>query len=135
MPGVVKILLAKDIPGQNSCMPKQFYPEKLFCDDNIDYAGQSIGLVVAETFQQAVSAARNVKVAYKEIKPPILTIADGIKNNSFFPPDNNFVFGNAEQAILASENKIENDFSMGSQYHFHMENHVATCEPYENYYK
>ena len=137
MPGVVKILLAKDIPGTNSCMPAEFYPEKLFCDDSIDYAGQSIGLVVAETFEQALSAAKNAKITYKEIKTPILSIADAIKNNSFHdnPPIRDFVFGNAEQAIESSPLKISNDFSMGSQYHFHMEHHVASCEPYENYYK
>jgi len=137
MHGVVKILLAKDIPGPNTCMPSQFYPEKLFCDDYVEYAGQSIGLVVAETFEQALSAAKNVKITYKEKKTPILSIADAIKNNSFYdnPPSRDFVFGNAEQAISASQNKIENDFSMGSQYHFHMENHVASCEPYENSFK
>jgi xanthine dehydrogenase molybdopterin-binding subunit B len=136
MPGVVKILLAKDIPGPNTCMPSQFYPEKLFCDDYVEYAGQSIGLVVAETFQQALSASKNVIITYKEKKTPILTIADAIKNNSFYDSrPREFVFGNAEQAISASQNNIENDFSMGSQYHFHMENHVASCEPYEDYFK
>ncbi len=137
MPGVVKILFAKDIPGPNSFVPPSVYPEKLFCDDYIDYAGQALGLVVAETFQQALTAASKVKVTYKEIKPPVLTIQDAIKNNSFFPdpPNHDFVVGNAEQAINASPFKISNDFSMGSQYHYHMEHHVATCEPYENYFK
>jgi xanthine dehydrogenase/oxidase len=137
MPGVVKILFAKDIPGPNSFVPPNIYPEKLFCDDFIDYAGQAIGLVVAETFQEALAAVKKVKVTYKEIKPPILTISDAIKNNSYFPdpPNSDFVYGNAEQAISSSQNKIQNDFSMGTQYHYHMEHHVATCEPYENYYK
>ena len=135
MPGVVKILLAKDIPGKNSFQPDGEYVEKLFCDDMVDYAGQSLGLVVAESFQQALAAAKAVKVTYKEAKKPILTIADAIANNSFYQPmPKDFVFGNAEQAIATSKNKDKNDFAMGAQYHYHMEQHNATCERNENNY-
>ena len=43
MPGVIKILFASNIPGHNSFMPPPAYQEKVFCDDFVDYAGQSIG--------------------------------------------------------------------------------------------
>ena len=85
MPGVVKILFAKDIMGKNSFIPTPMEPEKLFADDFIDYAGQAIGLVVAQTFEQARKAAKAVKIEYVEQKKPILTIADAIKASSFFP--------------------------------------------------
>ena len=85
MPGVVKILFAKDIMGRNSFMPEPFGPEKLFADDHIDYAGQAIGLVVARTFEQARKAAKAVKIEYVEKEKPILTIADAIQASSFYP--------------------------------------------------
>ena len=74
MPGVVKIIFAKDIPGNNSFVAPPAFPEKVFADDYIDYAGQSVGLVVAESFQEAAAAARAVKITYKEIKKPILNV-------------------------------------------------------------
>ena len=86
MPGVVKILLAKDIPGQNTFVSADYYtPELLFCFDQIDYAGQPIGLVVAETLEEAQNAAKEVLISYKEEKKPILNILDAIKENSLFP--------------------------------------------------
>ena len=44
MPGVVRIIFAKDIPGVNSFVPSTAVsPEVLFCNDFVDYNGQAIG--------------------------------------------------------------------------------------------
>ncbi len=140
MQGVVKIIFARDIPGENTftifgVIPDQFSKEKLFADDQIDYAGQAIGLVIAKSFQEATKAAKAVKITYKEIKKPILNILDAIEAKSFFnsPPD--FVQGDAENAISKSAHQLQNEISMGGQIHYFMENHVAICEPYENCYE
>ena len=45
-------------------------------------------LVFSETPQAAKAAAKLVKVTYKDVKPPILTIQDAIKENSFHPEIN-----------------------------------------------
>ena len=84
MPGVVRILFAKDIMGKNSFMATPRI-EKLFADDDIDYAGQAVGLVVAQTFEQARKAAKAVEIEYVEKKKPILTIADAIQAGSSYP--------------------------------------------------
>src|SRR6201996_8500447 len=42
-----------------------------FDDDNIYYYGQYIGLVVADTFEQATAAAGAVKVAYESSRPDV----------------------------------------------------------------
>ncbi|MEA3085851.1 MAG: xanthine dehydrogenase YagR molybdenum-binding subunit [Paraburkholderia sp.] len=42
-----------------------------FDDDNIYYYGQYIGLVVADTFEQATAAAEAVKVAYSSSRPDV----------------------------------------------------------------
>lgn len=140
-PGVVRILFSQDIPGQNNFVPKTFFsliPEKLFCDDYIDYAGQSLGLVVAETHEQAVQAAKMVKITYKDIKKPILTISEAIETSNFHPkPCPDFVLGNFDEELEKSAFKVQGEFSMEGQYHFFMENHVSICskndEGYEIY--
>ena len=89
-------------------------PELLFADDLIDYAGQAVGLVIADTFEQANTAAKLVDIVYIDKKPPILSIEDAIRNNSFFPnPPEDFVFGNAELVIKQAPNVIEGDCSLG----------------------
>ncbi len=46
MPGVVKFLQASDIPGVNNFTPGSA-PEEIFCSEQVEYAGQAIGLIVA----------------------------------------------------------------------------------------
>jgi xanthine dehydrogenase large subunit len=139
MPGVIKIIFASDIPGKNTFTiegPRYTESEPLFAEDKIDYAGQSIGLVIAESYLEASEAAKAVKITYKNFEKPILNIMDAIKANSYFdPPVADFIIGDAESVINSSTHWIENEFSMGGQFHFFLENNVSVCEPYENYYK
>lgn len=47
MPGVLKFITVKDIPGENNFVGAFDSPEKIFCDENVDYAGQGVGVIVA----------------------------------------------------------------------------------------
>jgi xanthine dehydrogenase/oxidase len=133
MPGVVRILFAKDIPGENNFAPAPSTPEPLFCEGDVLYAGQAVGLVIAETLQQALDASKSVKIFYKNKKKPILTIYDAIEAKSFHPkPCDDFIYGNAEQAITNASHSIKGVCSMGSQFHFYMEGQVALCRPTED---
>lgn len=44
------------------------------------YAGQSLGLIVANTRDQAINAAKLVKVSYKNLQKPVLTIKEALKD-------------------------------------------------------
>jgi xanthine dehydrogenase molybdopterin-binding subunit B len=47
---VLKYISAKDIPGENNVVAgcDMFNTkEKIFCDGNVDYAGQAVGLIIA----------------------------------------------------------------------------------------
>jgi xanthine dehydrogenase/oxidase len=103
--------------------------ETLFAFDQIDYAGQPLGLVVAETYDQAYNASKSVLVSYKEMQKPILSIQDAIKANSFFPSIPTFTYGNADQAIANAKNKISGTLSLGTQFHFYLENQIAIASP------
>ncbi|KDR17215.1 hypothetical protein L798_08320, partial [Zootermopsis nevadensis] len=74
MPGVVAFLSAKDIPGENSFIPlgliSLFEDEELFCSGDIKYAGQPLGLVLAESQALAHKAALKVQVEYSNVKKP-----------------------------------------------------------------
>lgn len=123
MPGVRRVLLAKDIPGENNIMPKPFVTEPLFTDDLVEYAGQPVGLVIADTYQQAKEASKKVQINYSQINKPILTIKQAIEANSFHPsPMKDFVKGDVDEAIKSAKHKIsgEVDFN-SSQFAFFME--------------
>src|SRR6266550_4400552 len=59
-------LTKKGAPGENR-VPLQ--------DDEIHYAGQHLGVVVAESFEQATYAASAVRVTY-QTQPPVVTLDD-----------------------------------------------------------
>ncbi len=81
LPGVVRIFLAKDIPGSNNIMFTPMLNEQLFATDEVTYAGQPVGLIVAHTHEQAKHAASLVEINYKDVKKPILTIKEVFEYN------------------------------------------------------
>ncbi|KAG0547256.1 hypothetical protein BDA96_01G064100 [Sorghum bicolor] len=138
---VITVITAKDIPsgGQNigSSFPGMG-EEALFADPVAEFAGQNIGVVIAETQKYAYMAAKQAIIEYstENLQPPILTIEDAIQRNSYFqtPPflaptpvgDYNQGMSEADHKILSAEVKLE------SQYYFYMETQVALAIPDED---
>ena len=77
-----------------------FLAEQVFCSGKVLYAGQAIGLVVAETHALAIQAAKLVQIKYKDTLPPVLTIKDALQSpervrpHNVFGPPNVFDVGN-----------------------------------------
>uniref|UniRef100_A0A6E8VPM8 FAD-binding PCMH-type domain-containing protein n=1 Tax=Anopheles coluzzii TaxID=1518534 RepID=A0A6E8VPM8_ANOCL len=72
-PGVVAFYSAKDIPGTNNFMPASLgnqEVEEIFCSGEVLYHGQPVGVIVAETFNQANHAATLVNILYERITQP-----------------------------------------------------------------
>lgn len=63
MPGVIRIITAKDIPGIPS-LPKE---RPVLCPERVRYIGDGVALVVAERLSDAEDAAEKVKVEYEEL--------------------------------------------------------------------
>ena len=80
MPGVVAYVDHTDIPGKNDATLD--YPlsyEQIFTSGRVFYAGQAIGLILANSSEEAHRAARAVKVTYKDKQKPILTIQEALE--------------------------------------------------------
>ena len=79
MPGVMGVLTASDIPGENSVWsdPQPQYGdfvlnERVLCDEKVGVWGSPIAVVVAETEEQAAAAVDKVRVDY-EVLPTYMT--------------------------------------------------------------
>jgi xanthine dehydrogenase/oxidase len=70
--GVVAYIGADDIPGANQVGPV-FNDEELFATKEVHSVGFTIGVVVADTHQNALDGAKLVHVEYKEL-PHVITI-------------------------------------------------------------
>ena len=75
----------------------------------VEYAGQAIALVLANTQAQADAAALLVTATYTDVVPPILTIADARANPSRgflavdMPP---LVVGNAKKTAVSASKVV-----------------------------
>jgi len=78
MPGVIRVLTAKDIPGSRYIghLAKD-WPGMIAVGEETKMKGDTLALVVAETLDQAEAAAAAVTIDYEEL-PPITTPADGL---------------------------------------------------------
>ena len=130
MPGVSAVVSAQDIPGDNDIAPV-FVNEPLLAEGSADYAGMPVAAVAADTYDQALAAAKSVKVEYKELEP-VLSIEDAWEKKLFTYPPPKIVFGDAEAAMEKSRHTVSGKVSCGGQDHFYLESHIALALPGED---
>jgi aldehyde oxidoreductase len=114
MPGVVGIMTAKDIKGNN--LSGRGKP--VLCTDLAPVLGAHVAIVVARTRKEALAAAEAVKVEY-EVLPRVSTTAEALAENApqVHPGTPNILLtrrqikGNAEAALNSSAAVISAEFN------------------------
>ncbi|MGN0372700.1 MAG: molybdopterin-dependent oxidoreductase [Enterocloster sp.] len=80
-PGVRRVLTWKDVPGNG--LVGTWTPEQpVFCRDQVNFLGDMLALVVADTEKQAREAARLAQIEYEEMEG-VYTIPEGYAKESF----------------------------------------------------
>jgi xanthine dehydrogenase large subunit len=130
-PGVHAIICAKDIPGANDIGPVM-RGEVLFADPCVEYAGQLVAAVVADTLDQARAAAELVRLDLEE-KPAVLSIEQALEQKSLlFPPMVIQRGGDVVAEVRRAEHRLSGHFKAGGQEHFYLEGQVALAVPSED---
>src|SRR5438132_6485647 len=114
-----------DAPGE-SRVPLQ--------DDEIHYAGQHLGVVVAESFEQATHAASLVRITYQTQKP-VVAIPDEAAQKSATMPET-FIGreklqvkrGDVDGALASAAHKIDIVYSTPIENHNPIETYSTTAE-------
>jgi xanthine dehydrogenase YagR molybdenum-binding subunit len=135
-PGVLSVLTRLNtdgLPGQESFLRggATVQTAPLMQDDRIHYAGQHIGIVVAETLEQAQQAARLVRVEYAA-EPPLVGLAERLDEAypaaPFFAgsgPDSSR--GDPAGALAAAEVRLERTYTTPIEHHNPMEPPATTA--------
>ncbi|KAK3004898.1 hypothetical protein RJ639_018720, partial [Escallonia herrerae] len=124
--GFAGIFYVNDVPGDNMTGPI-IADEQLFASELVTCVGQVIGVVVADTHENAKLAARNVHVQYEEL-PAILSIEEAVKSKSFHPNTERILTkGDVEHCFRSGEcdKVIEGEVQVGGQEHFYLEPHSS----------
>jgi xanthine dehydrogenase large subunit len=129
-PGVVAVLTADDIPGHNNVGVSR-HDEPLFAKDEILYHSQMLAAVVGESLAACRAAAALVRAEYEPL-PPVLGLAEAIKQKSFHTEPHTLARGDCAAALAAAPQQFEGDFEYGGQEHFYLETHAAWAEAGED---
>lgn len=127
--GVIDVLVASDLPGENDVSPSA-HDEPMLAVDTVHYVGQPLFLVVADSHLNARRAARLGKVSYAE-KTPLVTIDQAMAAGSTFGDPLTFAIGDADAAMAAAPHTVSGSFELGGQEHFYLEGQAAYALPEE----
>ena len=131
-PGVVDVLTAKDVPGENDISPTGRHDEPVLADGIVQFHGQPIFCVIAETREQARRATRLAKVEYKEL-PFVIDVGElDPKTDRLVTPPLTLKRGDAAKAIGAAPRRLKGKMRVGGQEHFYLEGHIAFAIPGED---
>jgi len=130
-PGVVAVLTAKDIPGVNDCGPI-IHDDPIFADGLVQYVGQPIFVVVADTHDNARRAARLAEVDYRDL-PAILTPQQAKQAQSYVLPPMKLKRGDFQQAFERAPQHVKGELVVGGQEQFYLEGQISYAIPKEDH--
>ena len=119
VPGVVTVLTAADVPGENDSGPSR-HDEPVFPLEVMHHK-QAIAWVLAETLEAAKTGASKVAAEFEPL-PAILTIEDAIGASSFHSAEPvRMRRGDVDSAFANSALRITGELSIGGQEQFYLE--------------
>ncbi len=122
--GVLAVITHKNAPKLNE--KGGIRGGAFFQNPNVEYHGQHIGVVVAETYEQARFAARLIKVSYEKTEARVDFDQD--TKNAALPKDKDkadAVRGDVETAFQSAEYKLEAVYNTPIEHHQPMEPHAT----------
>ena len=129
-PGVLAVFAAADVPGDNN-YGSSVHDDPIFAPGLVQYVGQPLFAVVAESYQQARRAALRAVVEYEAL-PAILDIRAALAAKSFVLPSNGLLRGRPQEAVDQAPHRFSGSLGVGGQDHFYLEGQVAAAVPQED---
>ncbi len=132
LPGVVAVLSAADIPGANDCGPI-VHDDPILADGLVQYLGQPVFAVIAETRDAARRAAAKAKeVLAIEPLPAIFTPVEAHAAGSHVLEPMHLLRGDARQAIDSAPHRLKDTLEVGGQEQFYLEGQISYAIPTKN---
>jgi xanthine dehydrogenase large subunit len=130
MPGIIRIITAQDIPGENQ-IGGIIPDEPLLAEGEVHFWGQPVAIVLAETELQAQLASHKIKIDL--VKLPVITDPrEAQKTGKLIMPPRTFALGNPTEAFATCEYVFEGTAESGGQEHLYIETQGAYSYVKEN---
>jgi xanthine dehydrogenase large subunit len=128
--GIVSILTAKDIPGQNQ-IGGIFPDEPLLADGEVHFRGQVIAIIVGKSEHDCRQASKLIKVGYEEL-PVIVDPRIAQAQNQLIMPPRQFKLGDTTSAWAECDYIFEGRSDVNGQEHLYIETQGAYARPKED---
>ncbi len=132
--GVVCVLSAEDVPGINDYSPV-FGDDPIFAEGIVQFVGQPLFAVAADSVKQARAAAKLALVTYEDLPAAVtmdeaLAFADAAGEDLLTPHEMHL--GDAASALGQAPHVVEGRVETGGQDHFYLEGQIAYAWPQED---
>jgi xanthine dehydrogenase large subunit len=119
----VRLFTARDIPGDLLVGPV-VHDEPVLALDEVQYTGQPVAMVLADSLHAAKTAARTVRVDV-EPAPAIVTVDQAIAADRFLGDPHVIARGDLDAAFASAALVVEGTVSTPAQDHFYLEPQAA----------
>jgi len=126
-PGVVAVLTAADVPGENQIGSVQ-PDEPLLAEGEVHCVGEPYALVIADSPDSAWRGAHAVTADFQPL-PAILDPRDAFAAGSLISPPRTWASGDVDGAWAACATVVSGTAEIGSQEHVAMETQCALAVP------
>jgi xanthine dehydrogenase large subunit len=129
-PGVASVALPADIPGENN-YGGAVHDDPIFAEQEVQYAGQPLFAVAADSMRAARKAARCIKLDVTPL-PALLDIRAALAAASYVLPSQTMRRGDARAQLALAAHRLRASIVIGGQDHFYLEGQIAAAIPQED---
>ncbi|HUC62721.1 MAG TPA: xanthine dehydrogenase molybdopterin binding subunit [Alphaproteobacteria bacterium] len=130
VPGVHAAITAADVPGEVD-IGSVFPGDPMLTPGLVEYMGQAIVAIAADSIEIARRAAALVEIEYEDL-PAILDAKEALEKKFFVSPSTTMRIGDAQAALAKAPHRMKGDLRIGGQDHFYLEGQIAYAIPDED---
>jgi xanthine dehydrogenase large subunit len=129
-PGVAIAITSKDVPGQLDIGPV-VAGDPLLADGKVEYVGQVVIAVGADSLETARKAAMAAIIEYEDLEP-VLDVVDALRKKHFVLDSHQHKIGNSSAELATAPRRLQGSLHIGGQEHFYLETQISSVMPSED---
>ncbi|WP_417704448.1 xanthine dehydrogenase molybdopterin binding subunit [Pseudomonas sp.] len=129
-PGVAIAITKDDVPGQLDIGPV-VAGDPLLADGKVEYVGQVVLAVAADSLETARKAAMAAIVEYEDLEP-VLDVVEALRKKHFVLASHTHRIGDSASKLASAPRRLQGSLHIGGQEHFYLETQISSVMPSED---
>ncbi|TRO22723.1 xanthine dehydrogenase molybdopterin binding subunit [Ectopseudomonas mendocina] len=129
-PGVAIAITKDDVPGQLDIGPV-VAGDPLLADGKVEYVGQVVLAVAADSLDTARKAAMAAIVEYEDLEP-VLDVVEAYRKKHFVLASHTHRIGDSASKLASAPRRLQGTLHIGGQEHFYLETQISSVMPTED---